>query len=1354
MNRYTRIVIILTLIALLCPELVISQADSGSMTGEEFLKRFGLTRHRSTWLPLDVFMEPSPLPTEPGEVNIRLMVVAYKACDEVKFKISKIQNLELLDPDISSFSIGPHDTVTYDLSVVVPANDTSGLEIDVFCDRVFHKGMIWFETWSDSISWSVSPPWGPYGHPDTWQRRTTPRPERTPQEPEPYKGPTTRRGFEDRDGNFILRDSLKPGMILGFYDLDSNWVRVPNPADSISYRPGYQQGLPFDSTMTWNQDDTGYWHYVRKDSVRRMWERNRKPDEPVNRMELMHELEKTPLEGFSSQRFVIGDRLFERQEGEYKFKEVTDMPPKNYRQWRDSVALASDKTFDVTLDLRDAKHYELAAQEIDSLILTDSAGFYRAIVTFAVVSRLREQGVNIRRTPDRSRRKRDSVGAIESPSEDAIELSADFWLSPDGVETLLAEDFDSVFPGSRWEAWDENPDMDSAYWGTDTCFYMSDPNSVWCAGAGNGWYGACPNQWYDTDMEAHMELASPLDISRHTGIELRHNVRYELWEDTSEWGEFDICIVRYSQNNSDWTDIDYYVGSLGWRYKSYLIDTDTLHPLYLQYVFYAEFYSEVDNEDGVFIDNVSVHGERVPWPELTYGTPAGWSGPIVPSHQQNTNVVDVLYTGQTTYFDFAVQNTGEVACGQFWVQVLIDGEEVDDIQFSGIFPSDFGTEEDWVFTISTAGQHTIAMHIDVDGDVSEDNENNNYYEQTFTWEEPPVYEPNLTYTIPYNWDAPIVASNHEGGHRNTTLFANTSTYIDWNVKNTGNAVSASFSTYLLIDGEFQHGQGVPGLGIGERFDIDDIWCNLIDSGDHTLRIVIDTLGQVLESNELDNDFDTAYHWYGNYVTMNGTVYYWQPRGQDVLPYWYNLVGYRAELWDADPGQPGEMLDSMTTIAGYEDNFSFAPVYNVEEDGTKQDLFVRFIADNAVARAGSATLQNHPFSVIPGSFDTDTIVDCVDGTHTWGDIFGHYGLPDVEIMAPQSGYFYVADILRDAHEYWDNVMPLPYPPLGFSQALLSNLPTGYGYIEDTVDHIYIDTTHTFPAPDVFDEHQIINEFAHRLQFLVGFLDDSSVTSHSWTWNPVDPNTALHEGFSYWWAGMMTGDDTLYRSGTDFADTTYVNLEDGGYGQLGTNPGIDGTTNAHGLDCEGSVAGILWDIVDLEPDDYSSRDDWNNPRHWEHNDDGIWDSLYTGPGPERVLLALLDSTRLVAGHHPKNMDEFWTAWFSGAPLGYCRELFNIYWEHGDSIQVPGSACTCCRLRGDFSRDEEPAVDISDLVMLVDYMFTGGPAPVCWAEANVDGSGPAVPPDEGPADIDISDLVTLVDYMFTGGDAPPSC
>ncbi len=45
----------------------------------------------------------------------------------------------------------------------------------------------------------------------------------------------------------------------------------------------------------------------------------------------------------------------------------------------------------------------------------------------------------------------------------------------------------------------------------------------------------------------------------------------------------------------------------------------------------------------------------------------------------------------------------------------------------------------------------------------------------------------------------------------------------------------------------------------------------------------------------------------------------------------------------------------------------------------------------------------------------------------------------------------------------------------------------------------------------------------------------------------------------------------------------------------------------------------------------------------------------------------------------------------------------------------------IRGNVDYDIGDAIDISDLVYLVDYMFNQGPAPLCWPEANVDGNGP---------------------------------
>ena len=73
--------------------------------------------------------------------------------------------------------------------------------------------------------------------------------------------------------------------------------------------------------------------------------------------------------------------------------------------------------------------------------------------------------------------------------------------------------------------------------------------------------------------------------------------------------------------------------------------------------------------------------------------------------------------------------------------------------------------------------------------------------------------------------------------------------------------------------------------------------------------------------------------------------------------------------------------------------------------------------------------------------------------------------------------------------------------------------------------------------------------------------------------------------------------------------------------------------------------------------------------------------------------------------------------------------------------GTVTVSGTVRGDINGDE--TIDISDLVYLVAYMFTGGPPPVSEMVGDVDASG----------QLDISDLVYLVDYMFNGGPPPPA-
>jgi plastocyanin len=76
--------------------------------------------------------------------------------------------------------------------------------------------------------------------------------------------------------------------------------------------------------------------------------------------------------------------------------------------------------------------------------------------------------------------------------------------------------------------------------------------------------------------------------------------------------------------------------------------------------------------------------------------------------------------------------------------------------------------------------------------------------------------------------------------------------------------------------------------------------------------------------------------------------------------------------------------------------------------------------------------------------------------------------------------------------------------------------------------------------------------------------------------------------------------------------------------------------------------------------------------------------------------------------------------------------------DTIYV-ATDCAAAFTCGD--ADGSGAVDIDDVVYLIAYIFTGGPAPNPLDAGEVDCSGA----------IDIDDVVYLIAYIFTGGPAP---
>ncbi|MEW6050654.1 MAG: CARDB domain-containing protein [Candidatus Zixiibacteriota bacterium] len=114
--------------------------------------------------------------------------------------------------------------------------------------------------------------------------------------------------------------------------------------------------------------------------------------------------------------------------------------------------------------------------------------------------------------------------------------------------------------------------------------------------------------------------------------------------------------------------------------------------------------------------------------------------------------------------------------------------------------------------------------------------------------------PNLTFTTPSDWDAPVVVSHDDNSTHNGTLYAGQTAYINWAMINNGIADAGLSNTAVYVDNQLIDYYAIEPLAAGQI----DNWLRRVEftftQGSHTIRVKYDTLEQIQESNENDNSY--------------------------------------------------------------------------------------------------------------------------------------------------------------------------------------------------------------------------------------------------------------------------------------------------------------------------------------------------------------------------------------------------------------------------------------------------------------------------------------------------------------------
>ena len=148
-----------------------------------------------------------------------------------------------------------------------------------------------------------------------------------------------------------------------------------------------------------------------------------------------------------------------------------------------------------------------------------------------------------------------------------------------------------------------------------------------------------------------------------------------------------------------------------------------------------------------------------------------------------------------------------------------------------------------------------------------------------------LFQPNLTYYT----NTPIIPSSVQGT-TNSTLYAGSQTYVDWAIQNNGlGSTSNSFTIDYYLDNTWIGNDIKSGLNANTSYTHADWPFTVATPGSHTLKMVIDSGNNVVESNEGDNTFTSqSFYWNPCDLTVSVVPSKTSPTVGDTMSVWVTV----------------------------------------------------------------------------------------------------------------------------------------------------------------------------------------------------------------------------------------------------------------------------------------------------------------------------------------------------------------------------------------------------------------------------------------------------------------------------------